>query len=92
MATSHVIDYQPHPNTLTKSGKRNFNCVKDALAELCDNSIQSTEDKVDRQVKVIVSISRAHNDSYIIVWDNGRGMDVNGIRDMVTYHYGRQER
>jgi len=34
------ISYMPHHNTLTKTGRANFSRLPDAVAELCDNSIQ----------------------------------------------------
>lgn len=36
------ISYQPHFNTITKTGEANFSKIPYAVAELVDNSIQVT--------------------------------------------------
>ena len=88
------INYQPHFHTLTKAGERNFSNLKDALCELCDNAIEATKDCAEkaRDVKVILSVSPRTEGTYIIVWDNGTGMDVDQITDFATYAYSRKER
>jgi nitrogen fixation/metabolism regulation signal transduction histidine kinase len=89
------VSYEPHFNVLTKSGKAHFSNVKDALCELVDNSIQATKDNGaadGRTIKVFIELGLTAGSSYVVVWDNGRGMDVGGIKEFATYFHGQRDR
>ena len=60
-----------------------------------DNSIQATVDNAPgagRRVKVHVALGKTAGESYVIVYDNGRGMDVDGIKAFATYFLGQTDR
>ena len=87
-----TVRYPPHHNTLTKSGSEHFECTKDALTEIFDNSIQANSGKEDRHIKLYLHVSEFQGQSFLIVWDNGRGMGIEDLKAYATYHLGQKER
>lgn len=69
----------PHINILTKSGDE-YDFIS-ALAELIDNSIQNTAVNPYQQ---IINIHFKKEESYLTIWDNGRGMNLDEIRNWAT--------
>jgi hypothetical protein len=59
----------------------------DAIAEFIDNSIQAcmSEDSCRISCRLFIPISTSRLPSYLVVSDNGKGMDIDGIRDFATY-------
>ena len=93
--TLSEVCHEPLFNALTKSGKAHFSNVKDARCELVDNSIQATKDNgasVGRTIKVFIELGPTEGSSYLVVWDNGCGMDEKGIAEFDTYFLGQRDR
>ncbi|CAM9280554.1 unnamed protein product [Ascophyllum nodosum] len=79
------VSYQPHFNTITKTGDANFSKIPHAVAELIDNSIQATNSNSGaRTVEVEVELG-GRGASFLVVRDNGRGMNASGLKDFATY-------
>ncbi|CAM9452765.1 unnamed protein product [Chrysoparadoxa australica] len=93
------IDFTPHHNTLTRAGEKNFTRLEDAVAEFADNSLDATlraqrdsnDNKFQRKISFGVGISTT-NCGTISIWDNGEGMDEEGIRFFATYFYQQRDR
>ena len=91
------ISFTPHFKALTNSGKSHFSRVADATAELIDNSIQATSDislygePADPKTrKITVGLytrkdKTAGKKGFMMVCDNGRGMDQEGLTAFATY-------
>ncbi|CAM9172184.1 unnamed protein product, partial [Ectocarpus sp. 12 AP-2014] len=66
------VSYQPHFNTITKTGDAHFSKIPHAVAELVDNSIQATTDNPGpRTVEIEVELG-GRGGSFLVVKDNGR--------------------
>ncbi|CAM9669020.1 unnamed protein product, partial [Ectocarpus sp. 12 AP-2014] len=73
--------YPPHFNTITKTGEAHFSKISHAVAELIDNSIQATTDNTGpRTVEIEVDLG-SRGGSFLVVRDNGRGMNAAGLKD-----------
>ena len=56
-----------------------------------DNSIQATlrnSPRDGRKIRTLFQMGNTEGSSFLIVWDNGQGMDSEGIRTMATYFKG----
>lgn len=84
--TTTIVDQTPHYATLTESG-RVFTRVADAIAELCDNAIQATHKNL-KTMKIEVNLIN----SFLVVTDNGIGMDEEGFQIFGTYALGQHDR
>ncbi|CAM9825307.1 unnamed protein product [Scytosiphon promiscuus] len=86
------VSYQPHFNTITKTGDANFSKIPHAVAELIDNSIQATtENPGPRKVEVEVELG-GRGGSFLVVRDNGKGMNASGLKDFATYFLTQENR
>eukprot|EP00752_Nemacystus_decipiens_P004173 g3816.t1 len=86
------VSYQPHFNTITKTGDANFSKIPHAVAELIDNSIQATTDNSGpRTVEVEVELG-GKGGSFLIVRDNGKGMNASDLKDFATYFLTQENR
>eukprot|EP00903_Cladosiphon_okamuranus_P018047 g16608.t1 len=86
------VSYQPHFNTITKTGEANFSKIPHAVAELIDNSIQATTDNSGpRTVEVEVELG-GKGGSFLIVRDNGKGMNASDLKDFATYFLTQENR
>ena len=85
------IDFPPSHNALTQSDQYFSNC-SEALAEFIDNSIQATNstDK-SRNIEVRLHVDQM-KENYIIISDDGCGMNVKKIRDFATYALSQRDR
>lgn len=52
--------------------------------------LQEGEKKVE--VDVFLAEARSHDCSYLVVWDNGCGMDADRIQAFATYFLGQEDR
>ncbi len=88
------ISFQPHYHTMTMSGNSHFLRVADAMAEFIDNSIQACKDSpVQRQINLrlhLLNVKQAP--SFIVMMDNGCGMNRANIQDFATYSLDRATR
>jgi hypothetical protein len=59
----------------------------DAIAEFVDNSIQAcmNEESCKISCQLFIPSAKVSSDSYLVVLDNGKGMDLSGIREFATY-------
>ncbi|CAM9801347.1 unnamed protein product [Pylaiella littoralis] len=86
------VSYQPHFNTITKTGHANFSKIPHAVAELIDNSIQATTDNTGpRTVEVQVELG-GRGGSFLVVRDNGKGMNASDLKDFATYFLTQENR
>jgi hypothetical protein len=100
------ISFTPHYKALTNSGKSHFSRIADATAELIDNSIQATSDpslfegpeaSKSREITVGLYIRRdaraaSGRRGFMVVSDNGRGMDPEGLATFATYSLDQETR
>jgi structural maintenance of chromosomes flexible hinge domain-containing protein 1 len=60
-----------------------------ALAEFIDNSLQATNEEPSRKIDIILaterSSSKGESCKYIVVLDNGCGMDLKELQEFATY-------
>jgi sensor histidine kinase regulating citrate/malate metabolism len=81
-SSGYEVNFEPHFNVLTRSGKAHFSNIKDAICELVDNSIQATNQNptpIGRSIRLFLIIGRSTGTSFLVVWDNGCGMDAQVI-------------
>ncbi|CAN0202757.1 unnamed protein product, partial [Discosporangium mesarthrocarpum] len=82
------ISYQPHFNTLTKTGEAHFSKLSHALAEFIDNSIQARND-----LSVEIELEpRGKGTSQLVISDNGVGMDAVRLKEFATYFLTQRAR
>eukprot|EP00039_Didymoeca_costata_P011217 m.156691 g.156691 ORF g.156691 m.156691 type:complete len:2039 (-) comp15102_c0_seq1:220-6336(-) len=92
--------FQPHHNTIVKSGAYEYfasngrNPLAYAMAELVDNSLAATSRIPDtRKIEIQWYRPNAHQASgYVIVWDNGIGMDEEGLESWAKFRNQQDER
>jgi hypothetical protein len=95
--TTHAvaISFIPHFHAVTNVGKSQFSRISDAAAELIDNSIQACTYNIDEPRTIAVSLffsKRNAGEGYILVSDNGGGMDVKGLKEFATYSLDQETR
>ena len=100
------ISFTPHFKALTNSGKSHFSRVADATAELIDNSIQATSDISlygepgdPKTRKITIGLYTKKDNKapcgrkgFMMVCDNGRGMDQEGLTAFATYSLDQESR
>eukprot|EP01035_Chromulina_nebulosa_P017835 gene17835-23447_t len=89
------IDYTPHYHAITNAGKSQFSRVIDATAELVDNSIQasSTNSHIEcRNINVEIHLKNLNSNGYLIVFDNGKGMNEKDLQEFATYSLDQETR
>ena len=95
-AISVEVDITPHPNLLRTAGKSHFSRIADACAEFIDNSIQATSKQdYERHITVQLQLferTKNGNEGYLIVYDNGQGMNTKGLTEFGTYAYDKESR
>ena len=88
----HEFDHTPNYKTLTSAGRSHFNRISDALAEFIDNSIQATSRPflpiISRNIQIKVFLSLG----YIVISDNGCGMDLFDLKVFATYSLDQEDR
>ena len=98
-----TVDATPHCNTLTESGEAHFSEMSHAVAELVDNSVEALVDESQaRRVDVMVYLDRRDvqssgsesdgSGSFLVVFDNGCGMDEATTEDFSRYAYNKRDR
>src|SRR5690554_3825251 len=67
--------------------------ISDAISELVDNSIQATMDNDNkRSIKIQMVTGGSNKQSFLLVWDNGCGMDRDTVNAFAKYYYGQEKR
>ena len=79
------INFVPHHSTLTTSGRSNYSRVVDALAQFVDNSVQACRENAMRREISIRFIFAGSVGSFVIISDNGCGMDKDCLTEYATY-------
>lgn len=88
----HEFDHTPNYKTLTSAGRSHFTRISDALAEFIDNAIQATSRPSlpitfrSIQIKIFLSLG------YIVISDNGCGMDLSDLQVFATYSLDQEDR
>eukprot|EP01105_Mastigella_eilhardi_P025535 TRINITY_DN6983_c0_g1_i37.p1 TRINITY_DN6983_c0_g1~~TRINITY_DN6983_c0_g1_i37.p1 ORF type:complete len:1263 (+),score=274.06 TRINITY_DN6983_c0_g1_i37:3-3791(+) len=97
-------DFTPHPAIMTDGGKHCYYELESdgegkgkkpfplAFAEFVDNSIGATVTCAKRVVRIFVIIGCSPGDSYIVVLDNGVGMDSKALKEWATIALSPEER
>eukprot|EP01039_Chlorochromonas_danica_P002706 gene2706-2956_t len=85
-----TIQYEPHYKSVTEQGRHHFNRHADALAELIDNSIQFSKDVNNSMISISTHQNSPSN--FVVVADNGCGMDVDDIKAFATFALDRKTR
>ena len=84
-----TITITPHPNFVSTIG---FSRVSDAVAEFVDNSIQACKE-VDHRREISISfIFVGDTVGFVVVSDNGYGMDDACLNDYATYALDQETR
>ena len=93
MSQEHeMIEFEPHYHTLTDGGKSHFVRVADALAEFCDNAIEACKNSIPRRViRIVAGLSKSRNDNFMLIMDNGYGMDSNKLKEFATFSLDQGE-
>ncbi|CAM9474172.1 unnamed protein product, partial [Laminaria digitata] len=87
------VSYQPHFNTITKTGDANFSKIPHAVAELIDNSIQvPTQPKRGLRLGGGGGEAGGGGGGHLVIRDNGRGMNASGLKDFATYFLTQENR
>ncbi|XP_074549592.1 structural maintenance of chromosomes flexible hinge domain-containing protein 1 [Halichoeres trimaculatus] len=98
-ATEEHVNFTPHYNTLTESGRDEYYYCEGkvpltcALAELIDNSISATkENKDDRSIEIRMLFDESRGGNAIVVLDNGCGMSCTKLKNWATYRLNKFDR
>ena len=92
-AHHETIQFQPHYKTLTETGKSHFNTPSHALAEFVDNSIMASVNN-GKKIQIDINIYKGQEgfNSYIMIADQGSGMNTGQIETFATYSYDTASR
>lgn len=85
------FDFTPHLNVLIKSDQ-NFRRIGDALAELIDNSIEACSAELSTYVRVSLHLNTKEQSGYVVVYDNGKGMNKQELIYFATHSMDHEAR
>ncbi|XP_071952834.1 structural maintenance of chromosomes flexible hinge domain-containing protein 1-like [Antedon mediterranea] len=90
------VDYQPHYDTLVKSGMYEYyasegqNPLPFAFAELIDNSLAATSNNVGtRRIELKLFFDDSMGKNMIVVCDNGQGMTSKALQNWAVYRLSK---
>lgn len=87
------VSFNPHYGTMTETGKSHFARSADGLSEFIDNSIQACREVKDsRTIEIGVYFNDLDNSGYMVIADNGKGMDLKTVSEFATYALDRKTR
>ncbi|XP_061778178.1 structural maintenance of chromosomes flexible hinge domain-containing protein 1 isoform X2 [Nerophis ophidion] len=96
LATEERITFQPHYNTVTKSGVYEYydsagqKSLPYALAELLDNSISATAKNTDvRVIEIRILLDETLGKPAVVVIDNGCGMTAKQLNNWAVFRLSK---